>query len=550
MGYTALYRKFRPLNFSEMVGQEHITRTLKNQIIANRVGHAYLFNGGRGTGKTSAAKILARAINCLNPKDGEPCNECEICKGAISGSLTDIVEMDAASNNSVEDIRSIREEVNFLPTKAKYRVYIIDEVHMLSTGAFNALLKTLEEPPEHVKFILATTEPQKLPATILSRCQRFDFKRLSNEDIIKRLEIVCKESDIKISQNALKIIATLSEGAMRDALSILERCIQDGENDIDEEKIRDLVGIPKITFVNNIVEAVLDYNIENALTAIEDIIKDGKDIVNFLWEIIKYIKDILVFKTSNKLELYNDEEIEKIKELANKTTKEKLINLIYQLSELENNMKWSTQKTIMFQAGIIKLCDKQQDISSGIESRIEKIEKYLKSGNIIQAQNNISQNNNYNNIINNANNNNIQKNDQNVRNTNSETQKNIKTINTNKTVQNKNYSKNSQEYWPQILGDLKQNGKIVLYTNLINTQAKEINDMTVGIEFPNGMTPFGKTILEKQENIKEITNLVSMACGKPMQIKYIVNSTQTKQITNDQTLQNLANESDIPFTIE
>ena len=178
MGYTALYRKFRPLTFSEMVGQEPITKTLKNQIMSQRVGHAYLFNGGRGTGKTSAAKILARAINCSNPQDGEPCNECEICKGAISGSLTDIVEMDAASNNSVEDIRGIREEVNFLPTKAKYRVYIIDEVHMLSTGAFNALLKTLEEPPEHVKFILATTEPQKLPATILSRCQRFDFKRI------------------------------------------------------------------------------------------------------------------------------------------------------------------------------------------------------------------------------------------------------------------------------------------------------------------------------------------------------------------------------------
>ena len=250
MGYTALYRKFRPLNFSEMVGQEHITKTLKNQIIANRVGHAYLFNGGRGTGKTSAAKILARAINCLNPKDGEPCNECEICKGAISGALTDIVEMDAASNNSVEDIRSIREEVNFLPTKAKYRVYIIDEVHMLSTGAFNALLKTLEEPPEHVKFILATTEPQKLPTTILSRCQRFDFKKISTEDIIKRLEIVCKESNIDITKSALNIIAVLSEGAMRDALSILERCIQDGENKIDDDKIKDLVGIPKTVYVN------------------------------------------------------------------------------------------------------------------------------------------------------------------------------------------------------------------------------------------------------------------------------------------------------------
>ncbi|MBO6243429.1 MAG: DNA polymerase III subunit gamma/tau [Clostridia bacterium] len=298
MGYTALYRKFRPLKFSEMVGQEHITKTLKNQIIAGRVGHAYLFNGGRGTGKTSSAKILARAINCLNPTDGEPCNECEICKEALSGALTDIVEMDAASNNSVEDIRSIREEVNFLPTKAKYRVYIIDEVHMLSTGAFNALLKTLEEPPEHVKFILATTEPQKLPATILSRCQRFDFKRISNSDIIKRLKIVTNETGIEITQNALNIIAELSEGAMRDALSILERCIQDGENKIDEDKIRDLVGIPKITYINNITKAIVAYDIDSALENTEIVLNDGKDITNLIWEIIKYVKDILVYKAS------------------------------------------------------------------------------------------------------------------------------------------------------------------------------------------------------------------------------------------------------------
>ena len=281
MGYTALYRKFRPTTFSEMVGQEHITRTLRNQIIANRVGHAYLFNGGRGTGKTSSAKILARAINCLNPKDGEPCNECEICKAALNGSLTDIVEMDAASNNSVEDIRGIREEVNFLPTKAKYRVYIIDEVHMLSTGAFNALLKTLEEPPEHVKFILATTEPQKLPATILSRCQRFDFKRISNEDIIKRLKVVCNESNIEISEGALNIIAVLSEGAMRDALSILERCIQDGENKIDENKIKDLVGIPKLSYVNSIISAILEYNLDEVVKSTNQILNEGKDLDNF-----------------------------------------------------------------------------------------------------------------------------------------------------------------------------------------------------------------------------------------------------------------------------
>ena len=258
MAYTALYRKFRPLTFSEMVGQEHITKTLRNQIIAGRVGHAYLLNGVRGTGKTSTAKILARAINCLNPIDGEPCNECEICKAALAGSLTDIVEMDAASNNSVEDIRTIREEVNFLPTVAKYRVYIIDEVHMLSTGAFNALLKTLEEPPEHVKFILATTEPQKLPATILSRCQRFDFKKIPDSDIIKRLKIVCEESNLKATDEALKVIAVLSEGALRDALSILERCIQDGTNEITENKIKDLVGIPKFDSINELTTNIIE----------------------------------------------------------------------------------------------------------------------------------------------------------------------------------------------------------------------------------------------------------------------------------------------------
>ena len=216
MAYTALYRKFRPATFSEMVGQEHITRTLRNQIVTGRVGHAYLFNGGRGTGKTTSAKVLARAINCLDPKDGEPCNECDICKEILNGSLTDVVEMDAASNNGVDDIRAIRDEVNFLPTKAKYRVYIIDEVHMLSPGAYNALLKTLEEPPEHVKFILATTEPQKLPTTILSRCQRFDFKKITDENIVKRLKIICEESKIKITDEALELIAVLSEGAMRD----------------------------------------------------------------------------------------------------------------------------------------------------------------------------------------------------------------------------------------------------------------------------------------------------------------------------------------------
>lgn len=544
MGYTALYRKFRPLTFSEMVGQEHITKTLRNQIMSNRVGHAYLFNGGRGTGKTSAAKILARAINCLNPQEGEPCNECEICKGALSGSLTDVVEMDAASNNSVEDVRSIREEVNFLPTKAKYRVYIIDEVHMLSTGAFNALLKTLEEPPEHVKFILATTEPQKLPATILSRCQRFDFKRIANEDIIKRLEIVCKESNIEATKGALSIIATLSEGAMRDSLSILERCVQDGENKIDEDKIKDLIGIPKVTFVNGIIQAIIEYNVDKAIKNVDEVLKEGKDIYNLIWEMIKYVKDILVYQATGKLELYNEEELTQIKNISGVVSKNKLVDLVYQLSELESNIKWSTQKTIMFQAGMIKLCNQQADVSKQIEERVEKIEKYLKSqkGSIVSSNVPIAQT---------TMSSQMNKEQSSVSNMTAMTQTKTTTkMNNQSNTNNKKFSNKSEEYWPQIMSDIKQNGKIVLYTNLIGTKARELNDMTVGIEFPNGISSFGRSVLEKQENIREISNLVSIACGKEMQIKYLIqDKPQLHQMTSEESLQNFASQSDIPFNI-
>ena len=536
MGYTALYRKFRPQTFSEMVGQEHITKTLKNQIMSNRVGHAYLFNGGRGTGKTTSAKVLARAINCLNPKDGEPCNECEICKSALSGSLTDIVEMDAASNNSVEDIRSIREEVNFLPTKAKYRVYIIDEVHMLSQGAFNALLKTLEEPPEHVKFILATTEPQKLPATILSRCQRFDFKRISDEDIVKRLEIVSKESNIQITKQALNIIASLSEGAMRDALSILERCIQDGENNIDEDKIKELVGIPKITYIHSIAQAIIEYDIDKAMDAITKVLEEGKDLNNLLWEIIKYIKDILMLKTNQKLTIYNEKDLDDIKKLADQIEKERAIKLIYELSELENDMKTSTQRLIVFQAGIIKLCDKYIENTTkstsnsnngnnndDIYRRLDKIEQYLRTANI---------------------------------NTKQQIPRKITEAKKDKKIEmNVNsitgIGKNAKpaEYWKKIVNNFRENGKMILYSNLLQTNAVEINDMTVGIEFPQGITAFDKDYLQNPENMKQISEQVSIACGKPMSVKLIDTKPQEGEMTEEQELSNFASGFDIPFDI-
>ena len=539
MGYTALYRKFRPQTFEEMVGQEHITRTLRNQIMANRVGHAYLFNGGRGTGKTTSAKVLARAINCLNPQDGEPCNECEICKAALNGSLTDIVEMDAASNNSVEDIRSIREEVNFLPTKAKYRVYIIDEVHMLSQGAFNALLKTLEEPPEHVKFILATTEPQKLPATILSRCQRFDFKRISNEDIIKRLEIVCKESNIEITKQALNIIASLAEGAMRDALSILERCVQDGENNIDEDKIKELVGIPKITYIHSITEAIIKYNIDEAMESITKVLDEGKDLNNLLWEIIKYIKDILMVKTGQILTIYNENDFENLKKLADEVSKERAIRLISELSKLENDMKSSTQRLIVFEAGIIRLCDQEISSSSSTDSnnlqggsngeiyaRLEKIENYLRAGGGVSRK-------------------------QATGTKKSATTATAATQHSDTdAIAGIGKNKKPAQYWQQVVNNFKQNGKIMIYTNLLNTNAVEINDMTVGIEFPKGITPFGKTVLENPENKMEISNQVSIACGKTMQIKYIDTRPQDAgDVSEESELSNFANKFDIPFDV-
>ena len=535
MAYTALYRKFRPLTFSEMVGQEHITKTLRNQIIAGRVGHAYLLNGVRGTGKTSTAKILARAINCLNPIDGEPCNECEICKAALAGSLTDIVEMDAASNNSVEDIRTIREEVNFLPTVAKYRVYIIDEVHMLSTGAFNALLKTLEEPPEHVKFILATTEPQKLPATILSRCQRFDFKKIPDSDIIKRLKIVCEESNLKATDEALKVIAVLSEGALRDALSILERCIQDGTNEITENKIKDLVGIPKFDSINELTTNIIENDAIKCLNKIEEIINTGKDASNILWEIIKYLRDILLYKTSKNEGIYSKEEIEKINELSTKASKERLIKLIYEFSKLENDIKWSSQKNIMFEAGLIKACN--SDENNGIEElekRVNLLENKVNSGNIVTTKvKNIE-----NDVIPN---------------------KSI-TVKESNTVKNENNQNNKivykigkedpkiNEEWNKVVNQFKTEGKIMIYTNLLNTRLTQINDLFIGIEFPNGLTAFGKTVLEKNENMNELIRRISIIFGKEMKIK-LVDLTKKDEVKKISEIESLAKDMDLPINI-
>lgn len=464
MAYVALYRKFRPQRFEDVVGQEHITQTIRNQIKSGRIAHAYLFSGGRGSGKTSTAKILSRAVNCLHPVDGEPCNECEICKQALEGNLIDISEIDAASNNGVDNIRDIREEVEFIPTTAKYRVYIIDEVHMLSTGAFNALLKTLEEPPKHVIFILATTEPQKLPVTILSRCQRFDFKRISIENIIKRLNIICNESNIEIEDAALKIIAKMSDGAMRDAISILERCIADGEQKITEDKIRELVGIPEFDYLIDISTDLLLNNASKILQDAEKIINDGKDIEVFTWEEIKFIRDLLMLEISEDLVVYKDEEKERMKQLVNKASEERLLSLITDLSTLQNNMKWASDREVIFEAGLIKIA--------------------------LQGET--------------SNNKTITKNESNS--TFSQEVEKPKQTNTLK---------------EKVLAALKENHKMIMHTILSNAEFKQVDDELVHIEFSKAIDDVNKQYMQKEESKIIIKETVKNALNKEMKIKYV-----------------------------
>ena len=385
MGYTALYRKFRPMTFGEMVGQEHITKTLKNQIMANRVGHAYLFNGGRGTGKTSSAKILARAINCLNPKDGEPCNECEICKAAINGSLTDIVEMDAASNNGVEDVRSIREEVNFLPTKAKYRVYIIDEVHMLSIAAFNALLKTLEEPPEYVIFILATTEAHKIPITILSRCQRYDFKRISIETIAARLRELIDKEGWDVEDKAVRYIAKMADGSMRDSLSLLDQCAAFYMNEtLTYDHVLEVLGAVDTEVFSRLLRQLLAMDVHQVIETVDELVMQGRELSQLAADFTWYLRNLLLVKSSDNMEDVLDvssENLALLKEEAQMIDSDTLIRYIRIFSDLTNQLKYATQKRVLLEVTLIKLCRPAMDQNKdALLDRIRAIEKQLEEG--------------------------------------------------------------------------------------------------------------------------------------------------------------------------
>ena len=381
--YTALYRKWRPKTFADVVGQRHITETLKNEIVTNRLSHAYLFIGSRGTGKTTCARILAKAINCPNVKDGEPCNECDICKGIDNGTVLDITEIDAASNNGVDNIRDLREEVNFNPTETQYRVYIIDEVHMLSSGAFNALLKTLEEPPEHVKFILATTEAHKMPATILSRCQRFDFKRIGADAMSERLLYVAEQEGISLTNEAANLISRLSDGAMRDALSIMDQCIA-RSHDIDTKLVGEVCGIAGREYLADTAQALLQNDSERILAVVARLYENACDMERYCSELINYFRNILVaraVKEPQKLIICSDEELAGIRSFAERFTLPRAIAVITALQQTYAAIKSGVQGRTAMEMVLIKLASPEMDSrDDSILNRLAELEKAVRNG--------------------------------------------------------------------------------------------------------------------------------------------------------------------------
>ena len=386
MAYKALYREWRPQTFNDVVGQEHITTTLKNQIINERTAHAYLFCGTRGTGKTSTAKVMAKALNCLDLKDGEPCNQCEMCKKINEGLAIDITELDAASNNGVDNIRDIIDDVQYPPQEARFKVYIMDEVHMLSIGAVNAFLKTLEEPPKNVVFILATTDPQKLPITILSRCQRFDFKRISRKDITGRLRKIVTEQGIFCDDKSLDLVARVSDGAMRDSLSILDQAISIGDGKVDYDELVSMLGLVTNDNLFKIVDSIIKRDIESAMEIIEELVLTGKDMTLFIKDLIVHYRNLLMIKvTSNPEEVLDtaEENIEKLKVQGAKLKVEEIMRCIRIVQECDEEAKLSKQARVYLELAVIKMCKIEYDTSKEVMlARINKLEQAIRSGNI------------------------------------------------------------------------------------------------------------------------------------------------------------------------
>ncbi len=385
MSYTALYRKFRPDNFEDVKGQDHIVTTLKNQINANRIGHAYLFTGTRGTGKTTVAKIFAKTVNCENPVNGSPCGECATCRAIASGASMNVIEIDAASNNGVDNIREIVDEVSYSPAEGKYKVYIIDEVHMLSIGAFNALLKTLEEPPSYVIFILATTEVHKIPITILSRCQRYDFKRISIDTIAARMRELVDKEQVKIEEKALRYIAKMADGSLRDGLSLLDQCIAFHlGQELTYDKVLDVLGAVDTEVFSRLLRHVLDRNVLGCISLLEEIVIQGRELTQFVTDFTWYLRNLMLVKASDDIGDVIDastENLARLKEEAQMVEIDAILRYIRIFSELSGQIRYASQKRIMIEMALIKLCKPAMETNKdSILDRIREVEDKLENG--------------------------------------------------------------------------------------------------------------------------------------------------------------------------
>lgn len=525
LAYTALYREWRPKTFTDVVGQEHITITLKNQIKNHRIAHAYLLCGTRGTGKTSTAKIFSKAVNCLNLQDGEPCNECEMCQKINSGLSIDVIEMDAASKRRLEDIKDVIENVKYPPQEGKYKVYIMDEVHMLTQEAVNAFLKTLEEPPSNVIFILATTDPQKLPVTILSRCQKFDFRRIKSSSVFDRLRNIVKDQGVFADDKSLSLISRMSDGAMRDALSILDQAISMGEGKVEYNGVVTMLGLVSNENLLKLTESIIEKSVEASMRTIDDIVFSGKDIYTFIRDMITHMRNLLMVKVSQNPEEILDmseENLNFIKEQAQKIRIEEIMRNIRILQDAEEQSKWTKQSRIYLELAVIKMCKIEYDTSKEVMlSRLNRLEEALKDGEIKVSCERI--------IPKSVNREVSQKSEGTIK-------KEVKADETIQPIKGENiYSKVSldivKKSWKDILEAFKARRQMVLFAALTTGEVVKCENGIITIRYEKDYG-FHKQRLEREENKKIVEDIFSELLKEKLKIQYIIDGEGTKTFNN------------------
>jgi len=522
VGYTALYREWRPRIFEDVVGQEHITTTLKNEILNDRIAHAYLFCGTRGTGKTSTAKVMAKALNCLNLQNGEPCNECEMCIKINDGLAIDVTELDAASNNGIDKIRDIIDDTKYPPQQAKYKIYIMDEVHMLSVGAVNAFLKTLEEPPKNVIFILATTDPQKLPITILSRCQRFDFKRINQKDISARLRKITDAQNVGYEEKSLDLIARVCDGALRDAVSILDQAIAMGESKINYDDLVSILGLVTNEYLFDITYAIIDRSVEKTMIIIDKLVHAGKDMQLFIKDLTAHFRNLLMVKVTNNPEEVLDmslENISMVKEQGRKIRVEEIMRAIRILQDAELNSKASKQSRLYLELAIIKMCKIEYDTSNEvILLRMNKLEESLKSGKIQIVQGEVADGavgSTSTNIH--ADTNNISPNKKTTIKKNNGSDKGNYEVNPNSTLTLDDVGR----AWTEILENFKAKRAMIVYASIVTAKPYSFNNGVVTLEY-EAMYAFNKDRLQKSEYRDVVNSVFSEALKEKIIVDYIV----------------------------